>query len=480
MLVSQSQARASGAVQGDHPTTVAGVALHFARFDAGLPTSGQWREGFRIADMNGDGHLDIVHGPARKQPGPPVIFLGDGKGSWTLWKEARFPLLPYDYGDVEVADFDGDGHLDLALAVHLHGFFVLTGDGHGSFTNASAGLEGNFSSRAIRVMDWNGDGLPDLIAVSEGLSPASSQSPADRDGVVVFLNQGPKGWHKSERSLTKGIYSDSIALGDFDGDGHLDIATGSSVIDRMDLVKLWRADGSTTSVAVSLPGAHQFVQAVAAGDFDNDGKDDLAVAYVSLENDIWYSALDLFYSRAGGRWERLSLSKEATAEGPVALATGHLLGKGRLDLVALTTRGETVVYLADGHGGLARNSLDLLGHFAGCRGAHVQLADLDGDGRDEIIAAFADEPGDRCASGGGITAWKSTIGLLASLFDDPWSSSCFRQVHSGLTVMLEWSEVAVQAADGMLGMVTRTVCGLVINEPLIPKFSTLRLTSSND
>src|ERR1700674_4955601 len=134
--------------------------VRFVKFDVGLPTSGQWREGFRIADMNEDGHPDIVHGPARKQTGTPVIFLGDGKGSWTLWKEARFPTLAYDYGDVEVADFNRDGHIDIALAVHLHGLFVLAGDGKGGFVNASAGLESTgFSSRAIRVTDWNGDGL---------------------------------------------------------------------------------------------------------------------------------------------------------------------------------------------------------------------------------------------------------------------------------------------------------------------------------
>ena len=70
--------------------------MRFAPFGEGLPTSGQWREGFRIADMNEDGHPDIVHGPRRKEAGPPVIFLGDGKGSWTRWAEARFPSLPYD------------------------------------------------------------------------------------------------------------------------------------------------------------------------------------------------------------------------------------------------------------------------------------------------------------------------------------------------------------------------------------------------
>jgi FG-GAP-like repeat/FG-GAP repeat len=394
-------------------------ALRFVGFDAGLPTSGQWREGFRIADMDGDGHLDIVHGPARKQPGPPVIFLGDGKGSWRRWTDARFPPLAYDYGDIEVADFNGDGHLDIALAVHLHGFLVLGGDGHGSFVDASAGLQSisgavsGFSSRAIRVMDWNGDGLPDLVAVSEGAGGGNARGLAERDGVVIFLNQGPKGWRKSEQTLSKGIYSDSITLGDFDGDGHLDIATASSVIDRKDLVNLWRANGAAAPLALEFPGSHQFVQAVAAGDFDNDGKDDLAVAYLSLENDVWYSALDLFYSRAGGKWERHSLLKEASREGPVALATGHLNSKTTRDLVALTSQGETLVFLSDGHGGLVRNSIPLPVYGGGCRGAHVQLADLNGDGRDEIVAAFADEPAtfgaaaDRCSSGGGITAWKA-------------------------------------------------------------------------
>jgi hypothetical protein len=398
------------------PKGIAGAAsVPFVKFDVGLPTSGQWREGFRIADMNEDGHPDIVSGPARKQGGTPVIFLGDGKGSWAPWKEARFPALPYDYGDVEVADFNRDGHQDIALAMHLHGLVVLTGDGHGGFSNASAGLEfdardaSSFSSRAIRMTDWNGDGLPDLVAVWEGLGTSSWRPLADHEGVVVYLNQGAKGWRKSEGPLSKGIYSDSIALGDFDGDGHIDVVTGSGVMDRKDLASLWRANGAANGAGMplELPGAHQFVQAVAAGDFDNDGRDDLAVAYQFLDNEVWNSAIDVFYSRAGGKWERHPLFHEATREGAVAMATGHLREKSTRDLVALTTRGETLVFLGDGHGGLVRNSMPLPGFGEGCRGAHVELADLDGDGRDEIIAAFADEPAvDRCPSGGGITAWK--------------------------------------------------------------------------
>ena len=76
----------AAAIAGQTATDIPAQSWRFVPFGAGLPTSGQWREGFRIADLNHDGHPDIVHGPPRKQPGPPVIFLGDGKGGWTRWR----------------------------------------------------------------------------------------------------------------------------------------------------------------------------------------------------------------------------------------------------------------------------------------------------------------------------------------------------------------------------------------------------------
>ena len=107
--------------------------------------------------MNEDGHLDIVHSPARKAPGPPVIFLGDGKGNWRRWSEAKFPRLPYDYGDAAVGDFNGDGHPDIALGVHLRGLLALTGRRQG-------GLQGR------------------LARGSTSCSPARAGSPATRRG----------------------------------------------------------------------------------------------------------------------------------------------------------------------------------------------------------------------------------------------------------------------------------------------------------
>jgi hypothetical protein len=413
VLVASALAALAASFAGQSSTSTPSAASHFIPFGQGLPTRGEWREGFRIADMNGDGHADIVHGSQRKVASVPVIYLGDGKGSWTRWKEAQFPDLPYDYGDVEVADFNHDGKLDLAVAVHYKGIQVLLGNGHGAFTNSSEGLpfdketSGGFSSRAIRAIDWNGDGLTDLVAISEGPRMGGGKS---ANGIFVFLNQGPKGWRKMETALGPGIFSDSLVLGDFDGDGHKDIATGAMVLGRKDLVNLWRP-GAPVSVSVDIPGIYHYVQAVAAGDFDHDGKDDLAVAYVSLENDVWYSVLDVYFARAGGKWERRMLSRQPNRNVAVALATGHLRGRSTLDLVALTMAGETIVYLGDRQGNLARDSGTIPVYDNGCRGAHVELADLDGDGRDEIVAAFADEPRtDGCNSGGGIVAWKAVPG----------------------------------------------------------------------
>jgi hypothetical protein len=390
--------------------------LKFTPFGEGLPTSGEWREGFAIADMNGDGHPDIVYGPPRKSPGGiPEIFLGDGKGKWSRWREASFPPLAYDYGDVQVADLNGDGHLDLAFGVHLRGMMVLFGDGKGGFRDAGQGLDfatdGNtqFSSKALRIIDWNGDGMPDILALGEGPTLVGRKLGHIANGVVVYQNKGDGKWERHQPPNQPQVFGDSLVLGDFNGDGHLDFATSTGVMGQRALVNLWKPDGTWEPVTIKELRPAAYVWSVAAADFDGAGRADLAVAYSSFEGETWRSGIDVLFPRADGHWDRRTLEVSQDREGPMALATGDLNGDGHKDLAALTVNGATWVFLGDGKGGFTREKTPPPPFAGACRGSHVELADVDGDGKDELIASFADEPESQghCPSFGGLTAWKA-------------------------------------------------------------------------
>jgi hypothetical protein len=391
----------------------------------GLPQAGQWRDGFALADVNGDGRPDLVHGPPRKSRRSPAIFLFDGRGRWRLWTEALFPALPYDYGDARVGDLDGDGHADLVLAVHLRGLIALAGDGRGRFSHAGRGLDlamgadepPGFSSRAIRLVDWDGDGRLDILALGEGprlvLQPGrATPAGGSGHGVALYLNRGRGAWQRRDDGLGRErLFGASLALGDIDGDGRTDFATGSSVLGRTDLVNLGRADGGWTPTAVPVVRPRAYVRAVTVADFDGDGRADVAVAYQSFELGVWRAGIDVLGLGADGRWRRRALHAEADRRGVWALASGDLDGDGRRDLVAVTGRGELLLFLGDGRGGFTREPPLAPPFPGGCRGTHVALADLDGDGRDDVVASFADEAGaggapDLCPSQGGLRAWR--------------------------------------------------------------------------
>jgi hypothetical protein len=395
--VASGTAKQSAVPNADANAAAAGLdpvdRVDLAPFSDGLPTAGQWRNGFALADMNGDRQLDLVHGPPRKGGGGPRIYLGDGAGRWRPWSDATYPPGSYDYGAVAVADFDGDGHLDIALGAHLTGISVLLGDGKGHFRagNVPRDFPGEtsapFTTRALLARDWNRDGTPDLLAMGEGPSRGGGRSL----GWSAFLNQGGGRWQKQAQTRQSSrTFGDALAAGDFDADGHDDLLTASLSLGNRDIVHYGGPHGRTLTLEAIHPQA--LVYSVASADFDADGRSDLAIGSLSNEAGRWRSQLELLLARPDGSWRQVVLSSRAGRSAFYAIAAGDVDGDGRRDLAATDDTGTLRLFLGDGRGTFAaEDSPELKPLGAGCRGYDVQLADLNGDRRAEVVAAFASE-----------------------------------------------------------------------------------------
>lgn len=393
--------------------------LSFEPFDEGLPRHGLWRNGFDVADMNGDGHLDIVHGPARKSGTTPVIFLGDSKGSWELW-ETDFAEAPYDYGDVVTADFNRDGKQDVAFAIHARGAIVLIGNNKGSFKIWSKGIEleqaGHdglpaFTSRSLTATDWNRDGLTDLVVLSEGPRGFEHVGKNGSNGLMFYQNRGDGSWakHLDKEAL---IFGDNIKLADVDGDGTIEVVTSTSHSGERNLVNKWLGDGVWKPQAIDVLRPSALIWSIAVGDFDGDDRDDVAVGYRNRELGVRRTGIDVYLARDEGQWERKPMLSRKQETGQIdvhAMATGDVDGDEKRDLVATSRDGRLFLFLGDGKGGFVREVDESMETpLEGCRGYGLEVVDLDGQAGGEIIATFS---GESCPEGGSILAWTAVPSL---------------------------------------------------------------------
>jgi FG-GAP-like repeat len=177
-----------------------------------------------VGDFNGDGKLDLaVVSYGSTSSNNLTILFGNGDGSFTAGAPQGSGLAG---GPVEVADFNGDGKLDLAVASGGNGSItVLLGKGDGTF-NPTAGaccgpVEDQVRGLALAMGDFNADGKLDLV-----LSTQNDEAAYPADYLSVFLGNGDGTFTPSNFSLLIPNDPDSLAMGDFNGDGKLDFATG--------------------------------------------------------------------------------------------------------------------------------------------------------------------------------------------------------------------------------------------------------------
>ena len=394
--------------------------LELAPRQGGLPEPAQWRNAFRLADLDGDGRLDLALPPGRKRFGGPVLLLGVGDG-WRRWSEAGLPAVAWDYGDVEVADLDGDGRNDLAFAMHLKGLLVLAQVGPGRFEVASDGLDLGrrsdgglpFSSRALRSVHLDGDGRLDLVALGEGPRLATGGAAPDPGawGLRPVRNRGEGAWELlpplpgSER-----LFGQTLAVGDVDGDGRRDLLAASDAAATAGMLVLASAEGPRT-VGLDLPAGFRVV-APAIGPPEAGGAR-LALATTGWDGTRWRSTLEVLHPAAGGGWRRETVVTLDGANRLTALAYADLDADGRGDLVVGTDDGALVLLRQRGDEGWVREEGSPLEEGSGCRVYHLEIA-VDGDGSVLLAAGRAGERKgdpllgggqDGCAGGGDLHVW---------------------------------------------------------------------------
>ena len=247
-----------------------------------------------VGDFNGDGKADLA--VANRSSGPNdgnvSVLLGNGDGTFQAAVNQMIPGA--DPVAVAVGDFNRDGKADLAVANDGvgGGVSVLLGNGDGTLQAAVPYVTGSSGSLAVAVSDFNGDGRTDLV-VSNPFDPY----------VSVLLGNGDGTFQAAANQMIPGGYHPfAVAVGDFNADGKPDLAitnNGTNITDNGFVSVLLGNSNGTFQTGVNLTaGAHPI--AVAVGDFNGDGKDDLAVANYGTNDGTGYGNASVAYQQ----WRR--------------------------------------------------------------------------------------------------------------------------------------------------------------------------------
>ncbi len=384
--------------------------VRFEEKKSSLPGNGRWRMNIEVADINGDGRLDLIAPPPRLgSVRHPVVFLGDGAGGFRPWTAARWSTsVSYDYGAVSVEDFDGDGHLDIALSVHFGRQYVLFGDGAGDFTESVRlpSPDPRRSSRAIAAGDLNGDRRPDLVFIAEIDYDKGTARPLDVPTTWVAMNMGERRFELKTDGFLRRPIADNLTIADVTGDTVPDVVVASNL-------SHWRAlvfgnQGDTFQYlqhdGVLSAALHYDVATIDRG---GEGRDIVAAFQqshsVQGEAQARSGAIVYPVGEEGivGRAEPLIMAS-SKLDPYYRVAVGDINGDGAEDFAISRRRGGIDVFLQTEPGAFELDTSPELEPSFGTV-YELTIADVNGDGRGDLIGAFADWEG----VPGGIRVWLS-------------------------------------------------------------------------
>ncbi len=321
-----------------------------------------------IADFNGDGKQDLVTANNNYNSGIPgmSVLLGNGDGTF---RTAVGYASGLSFSSGVLGDFNRDGKTDVALA-GSSGIYVLLGNGDGTFQSpviVSSTSYGNLASA-----DFNSDGKLDFVATTNGT-------------VVMLLGNGDGSFQAPVTVPVNGANLSSIAVVDMNLDGMPDLIVLSGYSSSVATVLLGNGDGTFQTPIPGPAGNPGTPFGITVGDFNGDGKPDLAIVY-------WIG----IYVQLGNGDGTLNPSISSTAGGVCGYFAfaGDFNGDGKLDLAYAGYYSNTI-YLSLGNGdGTFQTPIYPSTTFTtdGYPGI-MAMGDFNGDGRPDFAVANTNTAG---------------------------------------------------------------------------------------
>jgi hypothetical protein len=319
-----------------------------------------------IGDFNRDGKQDLAVANGSFSGGGHVSILwGDGSGSFGAPIDFIVGIYPVS---VAVGDFNGDGKQDLAVANYNSGnVSILLGDGVGYF-----GLPNNFTAgtgpASVAVGDFNGDGKQDL-AVANNAS----------NNVSILLGNGTGNFSPATNFPVGEGYPYSLAVGDFNADGKQDLALAN---DASGNVSILLGDGGGNFSAPLNFGSGPGCDSVALGDFNGDGKQDLAMANHGPPPPMGGPGyVSVLFGDGTANFSGSAIIGYGVGH-PVSIAVGDFNGDGKQDLAVNMYLGLVSLFLGDGAGNFSGPT-----NFGVEIGQKTAVGDFNGDGEQDLAVA---------------------------------------------------------------------------------------------
>ncbi len=279
-----------------------------------------------VGDFNEDGKLDLAVAHVAGSTGVSIM-LGNGDGTFQPPMSLNSPNFGSPFS-VAVADVNGDHHADvIATNDSDAGIDVWTGHGDGTFSAPSSFPAGGMQPNFLTVADVNGDGHPDVVDVNRDANGAKQVSTLLGDGLGGF---GPP----MTMTIESSVDTQTLAIGDLNGDGHPDLVVADFRASNSHIFVLLGngLGGFSAPTAFAAPNDDQFP---VIGDFNGDGKPDVAV----ISSNAAAAAVMLGDGMGGlGKPEIFPTHPPGTIAPSFGMAVGDFNKDGKPD-IALSARG---------------------------------------------------------------------------------------------------------------------------------------------